>query len=250
MTLTTRVASLALGLVLATSLTACGGSGGSGHTVLRVLAASSLTDVFGGFEKTFEAAHPGVDVQLSFGSSTDLAANVADGAPGDVLATADADSMKAAGDHATTPHDQFATNVLVLATKPGNPDHLHSLEDLSKVTWVRCDPSAPCGKVADEVLAAQHVTAKPASLEVDARSTLDKIVSGEADAGLVYASDAKSAGSSVTAVPIPGAASAKADYYISPLTQSTDTSLAKAWVALVTGPKGQAALAKAGFGKP
>jgi len=247
-----RIAAGAAALALTASLTACGGNDAAtpDHHVLRVLAASSLTDVFTGFEKTFEAAHPGVDVQLSFGSSTDLAAQAADGAPGDVLATADHDSMVSAGDVALDHDDEFATNVLVIATPAGNPQHIASLADLVGKTWVRCDPDAPCGKVADKVLAAQHVTAQPASNEPDARSTLDKVVSGEADAGLVYATDAKSAGKDVTAVAIPGADQAMAQYYISALKQTTDATLAADWVSLVTGADGQAALAKAGFGKP
>jgi molybdate transport system substrate-binding protein len=250
MNLPRPLAAGAVALALASSLTACGSGGASDPTVLRVLAASSLTDVFTGFEKTFEAQHPGVDVQLSFGSSTDLAAQAADGAPGDVLATADHDSMVSAGDAAPDHDDEFATNVLVIATPAGNPQHIRSLADLSGRTWVRCDPEAPCGKVADEVLAAQHVTAKPASNEPDARSTLDKVVSGEADAGLVYATDADSAGKDVTAVPIPGAERAMAQYYVSTLKQSADPTLAADWVSLVTGADGRAALAKAGFGKP
>ena len=240
-------------LALATSLAACGSKGSetsSDETVLRVLAASSLTDVFTGFEKAFEASHPGVDVQLSFGSSTDLAAQVKDGAPGDILATADHDSMVAAGPNANDHDTEIATNVLVIATPAGNPQHIRSLADLAGRTWVRCDPAAPCGKVADKVLAAQHVTAKPASLEPDARSTLDKVVSGEADAGLVYATDAESAGKDVTAVTIPGAEKAEAHYYVSALEQSTQPQLAADWVVLVAGAEGQAALAKAGFGKP
>ncbi|GAB2975457.1 molybdate ABC transporter substrate-binding protein [Nocardioides montaniterrae] len=241
-----RLIAAAVGLVLALALTACG----SDRTTLRILAASSLTDVFTQLAKTFEAEHPGVDVQLSFGSSTDLAAQAKDGAPGDVLATADHDSLLAAGPAATAHDGAFATNVLVIATAPGNADHIRSLADLAGHAWVRCDPAAPCGKVADEVLAAQHVTTRPKSDEPDARATLDKVVSGEADAALVYASDARSAGSAVTAVPIPGADKAKADYFISPLDQSAHLSLATGWTDLVLSRYGRKVLTAAGFGTP
>ncbi|MCL2541871.1 MAG: molybdate ABC transporter substrate-binding protein [Nocardioidaceae bacterium] len=247
-----KLAVAASATMLAVTLAACGSNGGSGSgkQVFRVLAASSLTDVFAQLEKTFEAQHPGVDVQISYGSSTDLANQASDGAPGDVIATADADSMGLAvkSGAALTGKNEFATNVLVIATKPGNPDHLRSLSDLGGVTWVECDPSAPCGKVSAQLLQAQHVTAKPASLEPDVRSTLSKLTGGDADAALVYASDAKSVGKQVTAVPIPGADKAKADYYVSPLKQTTDMSLANAWVKLVMGAQGQAVFKKAGFG--
>jgi molybdate transport system substrate-binding protein len=245
------LATAAASLALAGSLTACNGSS-SGKTELHVLAASSLTTIFTDFQTKFEAAHPDVDVQLDFGSSTDLAQQAADGAPGDVLATADQDSMTIAqkGGVTTTTPKNFATNVLVLVTAPGNPDHITSLADLSGKTWVRCDPTAPCGKVADTVLSAQHVTAKPASLEPDARSTLEQVTSGNADAGLVYASDAKSAGSSVTTVPIPGADKAKAVYYIAALKQTGDATAAQQWINLVDSAQGQAEFAADGFGKP
>jgi len=250
-----RIATTACAAVLAVGLTtglaACGSSDDGGDKqVLRVLAASSLTDVFGSLEKTFEAQHPDVDVQVSYGSSTDLAGQAVDGAPGDVLATAAAASMQIAvkGKVAVDGRDEFATNVLVIATKAGNPEHIRSLADLDGKTWVRCASTAPCGKVADAVLKAQHVTAQPKSEEVDVRSTLDKLTSGEADAALVYATDAKSAGSDVTAVSIPGAKKAQAEYFISPLTQSKEGSLARRWIQLVTGPQGREVLTKAGFG--
>jgi molybdate transport system substrate-binding protein len=144
----------------------------------------------------------------------------------------------------------FATNVLVLVTPPDNPAHITSLADLDGATWVRCADEAPCGKVALAVLDAQHVTAQPASLEDDARSTLDKVTSGEADAALVYASDAQSAGDSVKTIAIPGAEEQQTSYFVAPLDQSGDADLAQQFVDLVTGPDGQQALADAGFGKP
>lgn len=247
----TTVAALALALPLA----ACGdgGSGGSdGGTTLTVLAASSLTDVFAELGDQFEAEHDGVKVEFSFGSSTDLAEQAADGAPGDVLATADEASMQTAKDADVVVGDpaSFATNVLVLVTPPDDPAGITSLDDLDRATWVRCADEAPCGKVAVAVLDAQHVTAQPASLEEDARSTLDKVISGEADAALVYASDAQSAGSDVKTIRIPGAEEQRTSYFIAPLDQSRDAGLAQEWVDLVTGQDGQRVLSEAGFGKP
>ena len=98
----------------------------------------------------------------------------------------------------------FATNVLVIVTPPDNPAGIASLDDLDGSTWVRCADDVPCGRIALAVLEDAGVDAEPVSLEEDVRATLDKVISGEADAGLVYASDAVAAGDDVTAIPIRG----------------------------------------------
>ncbi len=144
----------------------------------------------------------------------------------------------------------FATNVLVIVTPHDNPAGITTLADLEGDTWVRCADDVPCGRVALAVLADAGVSTEPASLEEDVRSTLDKVVSGEADAGLVYASDAVAAGADVTAIPIPGAEDELTSYFIDALDQSEDADLAQEWVDLVTGPEGQAALTEAGFTLP
>jgi molybdate transport system substrate-binding protein len=115
---------------------------------------------------------------------------------------------------------------------------------------VRCADEVPCGKVAVALLDANGVTAEPASLEEDVRATLDKVVSGEADAGLVYATDAVAAGDQVEAVEIPGAEDALTSYSAATLEQSEDPDLAAEWVAWVTSEEGRAILADAGFGSP
>ena len=217
---------------------------------LTVLAAASLTDVYGQLARGFEAEHD-VAVRFSFGSSTELAQQAADGAPGDVLATADQASMQLAEDAGVTgPVSVFASNVLVIATPPDNPADVDSLDDLTGTTWVRCADEVPCGRVALEVLGDSGVTAEPVSLEDDARATLDKVVSGEADAGLVYATDAVAAGDAVTTVEIPGAEQHPATYAVAPLEQSQAAELARAWVDLVTSAAGRRALRDAGFELP
>ena len=237
-------------LVLVLPLAACGGDDGGGTDRLTVLAAASLTDVFEELATGFEEEHD-VDVTFSFGSSTDLAEQVADGAPGDVLATADETSMGLAEDAGVTGEvETFATNVLTIVVPAGNPAGIESLDDLEGSTWVRCADEVPCGKVALAVLDANGITAEPASLEEDVRATLDKVVSGEADAGLVYASDAVAAGDDVEAVEIPGADDALTSYYATTLEQSEDPDLAADWVAWVTSDEGRTILADAGFGSP
>jgi molybdate transport system substrate-binding protein len=220
-------------------------------TTLRVLAAASLSDVFTQLGEQFEADHEGVDVEFSFGSSTDLAEQAADGAPGHVLATADETSMTVAVDAGTADEPEtFATNVLVIVTPPDNPAGIATLDDLDGATWVRCADDVPCGRVAVTVLEDAGVDAEPASLEEDVRATLDKVISGEADAGLVYASDAVAAGDDVTTIPIASAEAQLTSYFIADLEQAEDDDLAEEWVDLITGPEGQAALTAAGFGTP
>ncbi len=245
---TRLVAATALALVL--PLAACGddddGGGDSGE--LTVLAAASLTDVFEELATTFEDDHD-AEVTFSFGSSTDLAEQVADGAPGDLLATADEASMHVAEDAGVAGEvETIATNVLVIVTPPDNPAGIESLADLEGATWVRCADEVPCGRVALGVLEDNGSTAEPASLEEDVRSTLDKVVSGEADAGLVYATDAVAAGDDVATIEIPGAESLLTSYFLTILEQSEDAGLAQEWVDLVLSDEGLQVLEDAGFG--
>jgi len=241
----------ALVLALLLPLTGCGGGDeGADKAELTVLAASSLTDVYEELAPGFEEEHD-ADVTFSFGSSTDLAEQAADGAPGDVLSTADEASMQAAEDAGVTGEVvEFATNAMVIVTPAGNPAGIESLDDLAGATWVRCADEVPCGRVAQAVLADNGVTAEPASLEEDVRATLDKVVSGEADAGLVYASDAVAAGDDVETVEIPGAEQELTTYVTATLEQSGEADLAQEWVDLVTSEQGRAALTEAGFSLP
>ena len=252
--LTSRTAVGAVISALLMSLAGCGEDSGGGNEesqTLTVLAAASLTDVFEDLATEFEAAHGGASVEFSFGSSTDLAEQAADGAPGDVLATADETSMQLVEEAGVTGDvSTFATNVLTIVTPADNPSEIQSLDDLEGSTWVRCTDEAPCGRVAAIVLEDNGITAEPASLEEDVRATLDKVVSGEADAGLVYATDAVAAGDAVVAVAIPGAESALTSYFTTVLEQSADADLAAEWVGLVTSEKGLAILKQAGFGAP
>jgi molybdate transport system substrate-binding protein len=230
---------------------ACGGGDTEGGDQLTVLAAASLTGSFTELADRFEQEHPGVAVNLAFDSSTTLATQVVDGAPGDVLATADGTSMEIvvdAGAEESAPVE-FATNTVVLVVPAGNPADVASLSDLSRddVDWVMCDPSVPCGRIARSLVDDSGVTADPASLEVDVKAVLAKVSSDEADAGLVYATDATAAADEVRTIAIPGAASRRNSYYIAPVSDSTH---AEAWIDLVTSEEGRAVLEDAGFGSP
>lgn len=242
-------------VLLLPALVACGAPGAGDtdeETTLNVLAAASLTEAYTSLAEDFEADHEGVEVELQFGSSTDLAETVSDGAPGDVLATADEAAMQVAVDAGVTAAEPaaFAENQLVIVTAPGNPEDVASLADLDGLDWVRCADDVPCGRVAVTLLDSAGVTAEPVSLEVDVKATLEKVATGEADAGLVYASDAVGAGDDAEAVDIDNAEEAPAVYYVAPLTQSVDADLAADWIELVGSAAGREELRSAGFTVP
>ncbi len=231
-----------------------GAGGGDGVGTLTVLAAASLTETFTALAEDFEADHPGVDVRLSFDSSATLAEQVTQGAPADVLATADEATMATVvdADGIAGEPDVFATNHLVLAVPRGNPAGISSLADLTKpgVKLVVCVDTAPCGKLAAKVLASSGTAAEPVSEEVDVKAVLSKVELDEADAGLVYASDVATADGKVEQVDLPTTDDNLNRYPIAALSEAREPALAKDWVALVLSEAGRSALADAGFGTP
>lgn len=249
-----RSTGAALAVLLAVSMAAAGcggGAHGGGDTSLTVFAAASLTEPFTELGKEFEAAHPGVHVQFSFGGSSDLATEVQQGAPADVLATASTTTMQQVRTHAADIHD-FATNSLEIAVPSANPAHVHGLRDLARpgVTVAVCQAAVPCGAVAAQVFHNAHLHVTPATEEVDVKSVLTKVSLGEVDAGVVYVSDVHTAPTSVRGIPIPADVNAVTTYPISVLDGTTHRQLADAFVKLVTGVAGRRALRDAGFAPP
>lgn len=240
------------------AVTGCSGSdGGSGDdqqkTTVTVFAAASLTDVFGELEKDFEAEHPDVDIVLTTGGSPSLVTQIDQGAPADVLATADEANMKDATDKKLVESPQtFATNELAIAVAPGNPHHIKNLASLENpdLLTVRCAAPVPCGSVSDAVLKDAGVTLKPASEEQSVTDVLTKVTAGEADAGLVYVTDVKRAGDKAEAVAIPEAADHATDYPIAVASESEHPDLAQDFIDLVRSDKGMKVLKDAGFGAP
>lgn len=249
------VLALALTGVLTGMASGCAtGDQGSGQRTLEVLAAASLTETFTELAERFEEDNPDVTVRLVFDSSATLAEQVHQGAPADVLATADERTMQVVVDagRAAGEPTLFASNRLVLVTPAGNPAGITSVADLDdpQVTYVGCVPAAPCGAVARTVLDASGVTAAAASEEVDVKAVLAKVTLDEADAGLVYATDAVAAGDRVATVEIPAAEDAVTGYPLAALTEADDPDLAEEWVDLVLSEEGQQVLRDAGFGSP
>lgn len=237
-----------LALLLLVPLAGCGT--GDDDQTLTVLAAASLTETFTELADTYEDEHPGVDVRLVFGSSTALAEQAADGAPGDVLATADSRAMQVAvdADVAAQEPEPFALNELVIVTTPGNPASITGLGSLALpgVDWAKCVSTAPCGALADTALALRASSAEPVTEEVDVKAVLARVVAGEVDAGLVYRTDARAAGNAVDTVEA-GPAAPSTVYEIAPLDETT---AATEFLDLVLGDSGQAVLRDAGFQAP
>jgi molybdate transport system substrate-binding protein len=250
-----KAALVALGLVLAPALAGCGAADtDKDGPTLTVLAASSLTDIFTKVAAGFEAEHPGAHVRLVFDSSATLAQQAQDHAPGDVLATADEQTMQdaRAGDGIDGDPVQFATNVIVLAVPKDNPARITDLSDLDSpdVDYLTCVPTAPCGSAAQALLAQAAITRKPVSEEVDVRSVLGKVEAGEADAGLVYRTDVAASDGTVTGIAVPGADDRPNSYWVAVTANAADgaASLARAWIDYLTTTPGQTALRAAGFG--
>ena len=203
---------------------------------ITVLAASSLTESFTALGKQFEAAHPGTKIELSFGSSSDLETSIEQGAPADGFASADQKNVAKlvdAGNNASAPQN-FAKNKLEIAVVKGNPKAIANLNDLTKpgVKVVLCDPSAPCGKYAAQVLDNANVDLTPVSLEPNVKATLSKVELGEADAAIVYVTDVAASGK-VDGVPIRDDVNVIATLPIVAIKGSKNAAVADAWVDFV-----------------
>ncbi|MFD9034145.1 molybdate ABC transporter substrate-binding protein [Streptomyces sp. NPDC059567] len=261
-----RAAAAALTAALLVPLAACGnddtkkaagGSTASGSASaapkadLTVLAAASLTDVFKTAGAAYEKAHPGTKITFSFAGSQELVAQVSQGSPADALVTADTKSMGKVKADTGTP-TVIAKNRLVIATGEGNPHKVDDLKDLAdtKLKVVLAAPEVPAGKYSKQILDAQKITVKPVSQEPNVRAVLSKVQLGEADAGLVYRTDAESAKDKVDAVEIPDAQNAVAQYPAATLKGSKNAEAAAAFVAWLSSPEAQKILQDAGFQKP
>ncbi|GGV91935.1 molybdate-binding protein [Streptomyces gelaticus] len=221
---------------------------------VTVFAAASLKESFTTLGKEFEKQHPGTKVTFSFGGSDSLAASITGGAPADVFAAASPRTMKIvtdAGDASGTPAT-FVRNQLEIATLPGNPDKISSLEDLTGpgLKVVLCDKEVPCGAATQKALDAVGLGLTPISYEQDVKGALTKVELKEADAAVVYRTDVKAAGDKVEGVEFPESAKAVNDYPIALLKDAPNADASKAFIALVQSAEGQKVLTGAGFLKP
>jgi molybdate transport system substrate-binding protein len=216
---------------------------------VTVFAASSLTDAFTQIGKRYAEASPGVDVTFNFLASSDLAAQIEQGAPADVFASADEANMQrivAAGLADGSPR-VFAHNELQIIVPDGNPGDVHELSDLEEPELVvsLCAEECPAGSYAREVLGSARLDVRPDSLEPEVKAVVSRIELGEADAGIVYATDVLAAGEDVEGIPIPDRHNLTATYPIARLAGSPPH--AHAFIDFVLSPDGQEILAEYGF---
>ena len=265
MTRPTRFVLAAAALALGLGTAACGGgSGGSGEPVgsrgsgelsggITVFAAASLKKTFTRIGADFEKANPGTSVTFSFAGSSDLVAQIQQGAPADVFAAADTTNMaKVTAESLTTAEPVvFASNTLEIAVPPGNPAKVTSFADLARpgLKVVLCAPVVPCGSAAAKVEQSAGVDLAPVSEEQSVTDVLGKVTTGEADAGLVYVTDVRGAGAAVQGIPFPESSAAVNSYPVAVLKASRNAAVADAFVKAVTGAAGQQVLASAGFAK-
>jgi molybdate transport system substrate-binding protein len=233
-------------------LTGCaGGTSAAPGGTLTVLAASSLTEALPEVADAFTSAHPGADVRLSFGGSQELVAQATSGAPADVLALAGTSSLATVADAVGRPV-VFAHNRLAIVVPPGNPAGVGSLADLAdpEVAVALAGPEVPAGQYAAQAFADAGLSVSPVSEEVDVKAVVTRVAFGGADAGVVYATDARAAGDAVDAIRIPTAQNVVATYPAATVNTSADPALAEAFVAFLTSPAAQDILRRYGFGPP
>src|SRR3954449_1040114 len=249
-----------LAVLVVVSVGACGSdskaastTASSGSGPVTVFAAASLTESFNDLQKTLQSSSPGLEITYSFAGSGALVTQVQQGAPADVIATADTASMKKLTDAGLveTP-TTFAKNTLEILVAPGNPLGIKTLHDLSRVDikLVTEDETVPAGKYAAQVLERAGVKTNPVSNEPNVKSAVAKVTSGEADATIVYATDVAAAGSKGQGVEIPDAQNVVAEYPIAVVKGSAHQDAAEAFVDAVLHGEGQDALGKHGFLSP
>lgn len=233
----------------------------STHT-LTVFAAASLTDAFGEIGRAFEASHPGIKVSFNFAGSQALRTQIEQGAPADVFASAgpsDMDTLVTEAHVNKSDVQSLLTNRLEVILPAKNPAALETLEDLASpgLKLVLAAPDVPVGKYSRQALDQMNavygndfgsrVLANVVSKEDNVKQVIAKVQLGEADAGIVYVSDAVAAPDLKT-IEIPPSLNIIAHYVIAPVAGSSNPGLAGEFVSYTLSPEAQPVLAKWGFG--
>jgi molybdate transport system substrate-binding protein len=246
-----RFALLALTAPLAL-LAACGGSTQPAETPAAPAPSVTQTTVFAA--ASLNTVFPDIaDAKYSFDGSSGLVDQLKGGAPADVFASADKKNMDAAVDAGLMDGEpvMFATNYLVLVTPADNPGGITGFDaSLDGKKLVICAPDVPCGAATVKAAEANNLTLTPVSEEAKVTDVLGKVTAGEADAGLVYATDATGAGDQVQVFEVPGAKEDPNTYWIGKVKGAPTPDQADAFIAAITGAEGQAKLAAFGFGAP
>ena len=248
---------------LALAITGCSGdsaaqdasSNQSDNVTLTVMAAASLQESFDEIAADFTAENPGVVIDVNYAGSSTLVQNLDAGAPADIVATADEASMDVADDFELVDRGSramFATNTLVGIVPTNNPASVSTLEqaNAADVNLVVCAPQVPCGALSQTVAEAAGITLEPVSEELQVSNVLGKVRSGQADAGLVYATEAALAQEEVTVFEIDGADEILNYYPISRTTNTADPAAADQFIEHVLSDSGQSILTAHGFAAP
>jgi len=250
------VGGLSAGRLLAAALlagAACGGSANAVRTT-TVFASASLTAAFEDLADAYARARPGERVDLHLAGTARLVVQLREGAPGDVFASADEESMDAVVALGRTDGEprRFARNRLMLVTAPGNPRGVEGLADLARddLIVVLCGPAVPAGRYARRALRTAGVEVRPASEEPSVKAVLAKLRLGEADAGVVYATDVLAAGAAVEGVALAPEHAAEAAYFVVALRGDAETSAGESFVRFVLSPEARAILRSHGFDEP
>ena len=271
MRISRRAAIAAVSLLSAVSLAACGGSASKSATgaasgaasasasgdagkatgELKVLAAASLKASFTEIGTQLEKDNPGLHVTFDFQGSQTLVSSLSEGNAADVLATADEPTMnKAVEQKLVGERTEFATNVPTLIVPKGNPANVKGIDSsLNDAKLVVCVETAPCGNAAKELAKAYNVTLNPVSEEQKVTDVRTKVESGEADAGVVYKTDAVAAKDKVDEVTIDNKGVVN-HYPIAQTAKPSNPEAAQVFINAITSKSGQEILAKYGFGKP
>lgn len=241
---------MATAAVLALAAAGCG-SNGDATTSITVFASSSLIKAFTDIGKRFKSANPGASVEFIFASSSDLAGQLTDGASADVFAPGDLAAMATvvrAGLVAQAPTN-FASNRLAIAVAPGDPQKIVSFADLNRpgLRVAVCAPPGACASDLQRIEDKSGIQLHPESSDSTTRDVLRNVVTGKADAGLIYTTDAVHAGDNISWFNFPESADAAATYSIAMLKNSDQAPLAARFIDLVTGHTGRQILREAGF---
>jgi molybdate transport system substrate-binding protein len=239
------------------TVTACSSDGkassSSPDASITVFAAASLTEPFTDLQTSLQGSGGAPSVTYSFGGSGALVTQVQQGAPADVIATADTASMQKLVDAGLVEAPvTFAENKLEILVAPGNPLRIHTLADLARidVLIVTTEETVPAGKYAAQILGAAGVTVDFVSKEPDVKSAVAKVTNGEADATIAYVTDVLAAGSKAEGVEIPDAQNVVAEYPIAIVKATKHRAAAAAFVDAVVKGEGQAVLRERGFLSP
>jgi molybdenum ABC transporter molybdate-binding protein len=228
----------------------CGGS--SGSATVTVLGASSTQEVLKELGLAYQHEHRGVRLRFDFGGSQELASRLKERDPADVVVTADEASMNAADGYLTGRRRIVAHNSMTIAVGPGNPRRIRELDDLTRPRLRVAVGAAnvPAGAYARRVFANAGLTVRWRSEEISVRAVLDRVRTGEADAGLVYITDLRSAGAAVSSVPIPARDNVTATYLAAAVKDSEHGEEAASFVAWLTSPTARTLFNKYGFVTP